>query len=198
MSIALGVDCVDCRVLAPNVGDYGFLGAPVLEPLETAEGPGAPMPSFGYFYEGLDCIGIRPYDLVVLREFLLAHQGHQVRVGEGEGVDSKTVHAGLKAQKAEKARRTKSGEFKTLVFEVSCEKCNARMAAPEAELLQAAEPFSPSGEAISTFLARWERPPDDGWNHGLMGIVDPFEPFMEDLLAFLNKHRRHKLLVQLK
>ena len=198
MSIQLGVDCIDCKALAPNVGDGGFLGAPVLESRAKAQGGGEPMPSFGYFYEALQGIGIRPYDLVALREFLVAHKGHRVRVSEGDGIPSKSIHAAVKAQREEKERRTKSGEFRELVYEIASSKCDESLAAEQPELLQAAEALSPTADAVSTFVKAWSRDPDDGWNHRLMGIVDPYEPFMEELLEFLKTHRRHKLLVQLK
>ncbi len=197
MSMQLGVDCVKCRAMAPNVGDGGYLGAPVLE-ARAKVGGDEPMPSFGYFYEALEGIGIRPYDLVVLREFLIAHKGHKLQVSEGNDIPSKNVQAAVKAQSVEKQRRAKSGEFRELVYEVSCKKCDESLEAPAPELLQKAEPLSPSADAVSTFLKRWRRDPDDGWNHGLMGIVDPYEPFMEELLDFLKTHQRHKLVVSLK
>ena len=198
MSIQLGVDCVDCKAMAPNVGDGGFLGAPVLESRAKAQRGDEQMPSFGYFYEALEGIGIRPYDLVALREFLVAHKGHRVRISEGDGIPSKNIHAAVKAQREEKERRSKSGEFRELVYEIACKKCDESLAAQESELLQTAEAFSPTVDAVSTFVKRWGRDPDDGWNHGLMGIVDPYEPLLEELLEFLKTHRRHKLLVQLK
>jgi hypothetical protein len=197
VGIQLGVDCIKCRAMAPNVGDGGYLGAPVLEPRAKVGGD-EPMPSFGFFYEALEGIGIRPYDLVVLREFLIAHKGHKLQISEGNDIPSEDVHATVKAQSAEKKRRVKSGEFRELVYYISCKKCDESLNAPAPELLQKAEPFSPSADAVSTFLKRWGYDPDDGWNHGLMGLVDPYEPFMEELLEFLKSHRRHKLLVSLK
>lgn len=198
MSIQLGVYCADCKALAPNVGDGGFLGAPVLESRAEAEGGDEPMPSFGYFYEALEGLGIRPYDLVVLREFLVVHKEHRLRISEGDDIPSENVHATVKAQDEEKERRTKSGEFRQAVYEIACKKCDESLAAQEPELLQTAEALSPTAEAVSTFIKHWSRDPDDGWNHRLMGIVDPYEPFMEELLEFLKAHRKHKLLVQLK
>jgi hypothetical protein len=36
------------------------------------------------------------------------------------------------------------------------------------------------------YLAGWaERVPDESWNHRLMGIIDPFQPFLKDLGPFL-------------
>jgi hypothetical protein len=191
VSIQLGVDCIDCKALAPNVGDGGFLGAPVLQVRDKARGAGELMPSFGYFYEALAGIGIRPYDLVVLREFLVAHKGHRLQISEGNDVPEKKIFAAVKAQSEEKKRRTKSDEFREFVYEVHCQKCDESLASHAPELLQQAEPFSPSSENVSTFLKRWARDPDDGWNRGLMGIIDPYEPFMEELIDFMRSHRRH-------
>lgn len=158
------------------------------------------MPSFGYFYEGLSGIGIRPYDLVVHREFLEAHRGHRLHLSGGDDDDDvavKDLHGTLKRHDAAKARRTRSKEFRSASYSVTCSKCAATVSA-EPELLQMCEAFTPTPEAVSLFIKRWGRDPDDGWNHRLMGIADPYEPFLEDLVEFLKQHRRHKLQVALK
>ena len=156
------------------------------------------MPSFGYFYEALEGMGIRPYDLVALREFLMAHRGHSLRISEGEGISGTAVRAMLKAQAAEKKRRVASGEFQELVWEVACSRCSQVLKAPHPELMTPGESLSPTKEAVSAFLKRWGLAPDDGWNYALAGMTDPFEPFMEELLKFVKTHRRHKLLIELR
>lgn len=198
MSIQCGVTCIDCKAMAPGVGDGGYLGAPVLEPLAKAPGGGEPMPSFGYFYEALSGIGIRPYDLVAHREFMEAHQGHRLHLsgGDDDGVEVKDLHGTLKKQDAEREKRTKSKEFRQASYSISCPKCEQDVSS-EPELLQMFDPFTPSPGAVSLFVKRWGRDPDDGWNHRLMGVADPYEPFMEELVEFLKEHRRHKLQVGL-
>jgi hypothetical protein len=190
--------------MAPNVGDGGFLGAPTLEPLAEVSLGGEQMPSFGYFYEALDGLGIRPYDLVVLREFMVAHGGHRLHLSgpddEADEADDDTdddLGAILHAHKAEKTRRTESGEFRVAILEVACNKCREHVASSEPELLKQFEPFTPSPEAVASFVERWGRDPDDGWNHRIMGIADPYEPFMEELVEFTKEHRRHPLQVRL-
>jgi hypothetical protein len=49
------------------------------------------------------------------------------------------------------------------------------------------------------YLAGWaERVPDESWNHRLMGIIDPFQPFLKDLGPFLMSPPRRCISVPVK
>ncbi len=212
MSIQCGVDCLDCKESGPNVGDGGYLGAPVLAPLEDCEA-GDPMPSFGWFYEPLTLLGIRRYDLEELKDFLAKHEGHRLYLSgdhdsefppelvemQNEELESGYPSDDLEQFETRRAERTASGEFKLAVYEIACLGCGTVYAAAEAELLRSFERKSIEKAAIDLFLERWgSRTPDDGWNHRLLGLVDPFEPFMEGLPQFLRTHEGHRLEARLK
>jgi hypothetical protein len=209
MSIQLGFACVTCKRLAPNMGDGGFLGAPTLDVSEESR-VGAfadePMPSFGLLHGGLAAVGLLPYDIERNREFLVEHAGHRLSI-MGDGVDGEdafeadddddSIGEEMDALDAERERRVAAGEFKEAYFAVSCAACRAELGATEAELLKAEAGKKISQADAQTFIAAWDRSPDDGWNHRLMGIVDPFESFMPDLVQFLKSHAAHGLSSQL-
>lgn len=210
MSVPVGVTCLDCKELAPNVGDGGHLGAPELAAVAECDVDGEQMPSFGYLYDPLVAFGLRRYDLEAFREFLIRHQGHRFRLSAeddapraAEPPDDRMkhierLHRQFKREGDETRRRTASGEFRNAVYELRCVRCAVALASDEVELLRAFEPFKISREAVLMLAERWGRPPDDGWNYRLCGLVDPFEHFMQQLLEFLESHRDHDLEAGLK
>jgi hypothetical protein len=210
MSIQLGYACVTCKRLAPNVGDGGYLGAPTLDVAEeTTVGilGGEGMPSFGLFYAGLAALGLLPHDIERAREFMAEHAGHRLFITGGD-VDGDDVPDDLRefeedendnipeemdALDAERERRVASGEFIEGHFAVSCAACRSELKSTDAELLKAREGKTVSQADARTFVAAWDRAPDDGWNHRLMGIADPYESFMPELVEFVRKHAAHGL-----
>jgi hypothetical protein len=78
MSMRAGVICLDCKAWAPDVGDGGFLGGPAIEVSEQWSSDDLDMPSFGYFYEALVALAIRPYDLETFRAWLIEHTAHRI------------------------------------------------------------------------------------------------------------------------
>jgi hypothetical protein len=42
------------------------------------------------------------------------------------------------------------------------------------------------------FVKAWDRAPDEGWNHRLMGTVDPYGEFLPELVKFM-KQASHKV-----
>jgi hypothetical protein len=191
VSIQLGVDCVDCRLMAPHLGG-GYLGEPSVETSRDDEAESAL--TFAYFYEALEGIGLRPFALVQVWEFLLAHKGHRMQVSDGEGMagDTRTIDEMCD----EEDRRIQSGEFGNCVYGVACKDCDATLRAPWAELMGRFRPFKPSPEAVATFIRRWDRNPDEGWNHNLGGIIDPYA-FLGEVLDFFKTHEGHHLQVRL-
>ena len=211
MSIQCGVDCLDCKAPGPPVGDGGYLGAPILEALEDCEA-GDPMPSFGWFYEPISLLGMRRYDLEGMKEFLAKHNGHRLYLSgdhdsefppeliamQEEDLASDDSASDVDELDRQQAERTASGEFTLGVYEVVCLNCSVHYSAGEPELLRSFEQLPIEAATLTLFLDRWgSRDPDDGWNHRLCGLVDPFEPFMEGLPAFMRSHQAHRLEARL-
>jgi hypothetical protein len=212
VSITVGTVCVTCRKWAPSVGDFGYLGEPSLivsDQIDT--GYGEVMPSFEYFYEALRGVGILPYDLHRFWEFLVAHEGHFLFMSAGhERLDQlppevaayrreraeKKDNSDLmdcRAFEAEREQRVDAGEFVSSIYEMMCTRCGDKHTASTPEVLRAASPLTVSPEAAAIFVERWGVYPDGGWNHRLMGIVDPYETFMEKLVDFVRTHGTHGL-----
>jgi hypothetical protein len=208
MSIQTGVTCLDCRINAPNVGDGGFLGAPTLEVAEESAAGGLerePLPTFEYFYEALAGLGIRPYDLDTFREFLVAHSGHRLflsgdhddqddwppELQEADEADDPDGMDAYEQREEARVRRVASGEFLEAHFHLQCSACEASLQSGEPELLRAQPDMAVPRDAAERFASRWGRYPDEGWNHRLMGIADPYEPLMEELVAFARHHAAH-------
>ena len=212
MSIAFAVTCLTCKAWAPEVYSSGFLGVPQLAPEEHVpvdEPLEDPIPSFGFFFDGLRAVGLEPYDLVRFHEFLAAHDGHRVallsdhddRAKQPDDLvafldDARTPsrRGALEAADAERETRTASGEFINARYEVTCATCGASHTSGEFELLRATGRKSIDLGDAAVFLKAWNRDPGfPCWNMYLAGVADPHQPFMEQLVAFVRAHGVHGL-----
>jgi hypothetical protein len=59
------------------------------------------------------------------------------------------------------------------------------------------EPFTNRCGCGAIFVKRWGSTLEPGWNHRLMGIADPWNPLMEQLVEFVTAHIDHGLRVRL-
>jgi hypothetical protein len=151
--------CLTCRELSPNVGDYGFLGAPESEPLELCPhvAGAESLASFGFLYGGLAAIGLRRHDLERFRLWLMEHAGHRLAL-DMQGVDVPEVQA----LEAEGRLKTAAGEhvvesapgFSMARIEYSCKTCAARVASNDPELLMDFEPRTLSPAEKTLYLTR--------------------------------------------
>lgn len=208
MSIQYGITCLDCKVDAPGIGDGGFLGDPGLaKPGESPPSMKGPNPSFGYFYDAFVGVGIRTYELECLHAFLIAHDGHRLFLSADHD-DPKDWPAEVRElpderydwerDGTEREQRVTSGEFVNATYEISCPTCGRSLSSEAPELLRAMEPFTIDVEAAAIFVERWGSTPDTGWNHRLGGIADPWDPLMEQLVAFVTAHSHHGLRARLR
>jgi hypothetical protein len=210
------VTCITCDVDAASVGFEGYLGTPSLSsalPAKLAEVDGEAIP-FGYLYEPLRAILLRPRDLEEMHDFLTVHQGHQVAMwGDSQDVSdwSPELVALLARREANRAEQADQGEDVDCVlsvagqepgwvfghYQVRCFDCRKKHALEEPEALRAFDRQPLSRTDVGMMLARWGKlAPDDGWNHALRPAVDPYGPCMEGLLGFLRRHREHRLEAQ--
>ncbi|WP_435106828.1 hypothetical protein [Arhodomonas sp. AD133] len=81
MSVRCQTFCVDCNVEAPEIGDGGVFGTPSLAVTAIPDDDwGGTAYTFGWLYDGLSALGLRPYDIEAYRAFLREHDGHDVRL----------------------------------------------------------------------------------------------------------------------
>ena len=209
---AVTVTCINCDVDAPIVGFGGYLGTPSLStdlPMRLDE-VDEELP-FGYLYEPLQALLLRPQDLEGMYTFLAAHGSHQVVMwsdNQDEGDWPPELSVLLTRRQAERGRKTgPEGGIDDIVFNAGhleafwvfghyglhCA-CSRRFELDEPETLRVFEPQVLSRRAVNMMLSRWGRlAPDDGWNQALRPAVDPYERCMKRLLEFLRQHRRHCL-----
>lgn len=81
MGIRFSTYCKDCRENAPEIGDGGHIGLPILKvhkEYHYYSGDKIASYSFGWFYSGFKAINLIPYNLEAFRLFLRKHNNHNV------------------------------------------------------------------------------------------------------------------------
>jgi hypothetical protein len=209
------VTCIDCDTDAPGVGIDGYLGTPSLStspPVDPDDADAEQLP-FGYLYEPLQAIRLRPRDLEEMGDFLRTHGRHEIVMWSDSQPDS-TLPRALVALLARRAsRRAKRQEERRGVvdnvvcvadevetdwvfghYSVRCLECRRKHTLEEPETLRSFDTQPLHRKAVGLMLSRWGKlAPDDGWNHALPPAIDPYGASMEGLLTFLKRHRTHSL-----
>ena len=209
MSQTAGVACLTCRRHGPLVGDYGYVGLPASESLQSCEVSGAANnPSFGYLYEGLVAVGLIRFDRDSMAEWLQEHAGHRVGIhlgdsnpevvemereaGVGEAAD--VLWDRLEARLAD---AIENGTYIQATHRAACERCNAHVASPDLEPFKAYAPYTLSEAGAATFLERWDHPDAESWCYRPGAAVDPLEDYMPALIRFIQEHVSHGIRVDL-
>jgi len=73
MGLTVNTYCKRCRVAAPEIGDYGFIGSPTLGPR-----PRGGLTPFGEIYAGLAALRLVTPELDAFKAFLDAHRRHRI------------------------------------------------------------------------------------------------------------------------
>jgi hypothetical protein len=190
MSVRYDIRCVDCRCVAPDVGDGGYLGCPSIhEDEEDSVGP-----SFGYYFIPLSALGICPLDLQRFSEWLFQHSEHEVHIAGDLPTPPHLPRGSLHwdDEETDAGHTTASQGDPSLDgyvwgrYEIECLSCREAYSSLEPEWLM----FSglSDDEGVHKFLDRW-RPAEDVASHRLYGIADPQGTFIRGLTEFLQKHR---------
>jgi hypothetical protein len=207
--------CVTCDVDAPGIGDSGYLGIPSLSTVVDEHTDPEDLP-FGYLYEPLQAIGLRPRDLEVMNEFLRQHESHHV-VAWSNAQDeddwppelSRLLSEREKRDEAAGGPRDGKGDVVNVAgqapsdwtvgrYGVHCIDCRLTHRSEHIETLRSFDCLPLAAEAVKMMLTRWGGlAPDDGWNADLPPVVDPYGEFMEGLLVFLKQHRLHRVEARL-
>ena len=209
MSDTAGVACLTCRRHGPIVGDFGYLGMPATEPLQSCEVSGGDdSPSFGYLYEGLEPMGLTRFDLDSLAEWLREHAGHRFgldlagsnsemvemeedeEVGEAADALWESVAARLKDAVAR-------GTYVQARHQVVCGECEATLTSNDLEPFRSFPPYELGEAAAAKFLQRWNHPDAESWCYRVGGAVDLLGEYMPDLIRFIGEHASHGVRVEL-
>lgn len=196
MGVTFGVVCERCGVEAPEVGDFGYIGAPSLELRKRRDG----LQSFGSIYEGLEAIGVVTQEIEAFKTFLDEHRGHPIAL-YGDGVDVEEeldedaeteADADTPAPAPARAKPFRfTRKFREIFHELHCETCHETRRSSESAALRPFEPFAVSADRIKHFRERVVRT-DSLYRVG--GF--PFDEVAE-LDEFLGKHQRHHLIARL-
>ena len=159
MGVTFVVVCEKCGVDAPEVGDFGYIGAPSLELRGRRDG----LQSFGFIYEGLEAIGAVTQEIEAFKTFLDEHRGHPIaQIGDGGELEEELdedagsesdadapVPAPARAKPFRFTRR-----FREIFHELHCETCHETRRSSESAALRPFEPFAVSADRIKLFRER--------------------------------------------
>jgi HEAT repeat protein len=182
MGVTVTAYCKRCRIAAPEVGDFGFIGSPTLGPAKRGD-----VTPFGTIYEGLAALRLITPELASFKAFLDEHGKHplvQLSDADEEGEDA--------APPKLKAFRFRASGFVAGFYDLRCGKCDQTFRA-NADAVRPFEPFTPSPDEIALFVKNAPGTDDDAVYH-VGGF--PFDD-LDALHEFVRAHRNHGLSARL-
>jgi hypothetical protein len=203
----------------PSARRRGYFGTPTLS--EDASSyrfltydplGGDVVPTFGYLYDPLRSLGLQTFEFERFRSFLAEHAGHAIYLSSDHDdptaqppeysrfADSSTYQASTDLERVteeEAEAALASGAFVLATYEIRCDACRQAHRSDIAELRTFNGDLSISRDIVDQFLEHTESFPDDGSNHRILSILDPYGPFMSDLGVFLAAHADHTLKARL-
>lgn len=169
------------------MGDFGYVGAPVLGATRKRGG----LVPFGVIYEGFAALRMVTSELAAFKVFLDAHDGHPITqssdFGEEDfdgGEDGEEEGPGRL-----KAFRFKSGRLAEGFYELSCPQCSEVFRASSSGKFLPFDEFSPTREDLERFNTGVLRTDDENF-YKVGGF--PFDD-LGALSHFLATHRGHDL-----
>lgn len=187
MSVTFSAYCRRCGVAAPELGDFGYVGLPLLRP-RAKRG----LLAFGTIYQGLAGMGMVTAELAAFLAFLQAHDGHPI-TQSADGIEEDFDDDASETPKRLKAFRFKLARQVEGQHELACEKCDTAFRSSSSERFAAFKEFRPSAEALRLFVANFLKADDENFYH-VAGF--PFDD-RDELAHVLAKHGRHGLVVRL-
>jgi HEAT repeat protein len=195
LGVAYTTVCTLCGVEAPEVGDFGFIGAPSLETKRSKKGTHP----FGYLYAGFAALGLLTEEIEAFKAFLEAHHGHKLHRyddagGEelGEEEDGDDGAGSVSPSKPTRKFTFKKGKFVEAFHELACEECGEVYRGSSSEKLRPFEPMPLTRERVTLF----ETNCGDIESHTYRVGGFPFED-IDPIARFLRKHSGHAVVVRL-
>ena len=189
MGVTFTTWCKKCGVEGPEMGDFGFVGAPTLGP---AKKKGGLMP-FGEIHDGFAALGMVTEELAGFKAFLDAHRGHPiVQGGDGEedeyGDDADETPAPARLKKFRPRVRAVDA-----FYELACTKCATAYRSSSSERLVPFEPFAVDAQAIRRFRTTAASADDDDF-YRVGGF--PYDD-VRGVDVFIGDHKGHPLQARL-
>jgi len=185
VGVTYSLECLNCGVTAPEVGDFGHIGAPTLG---TTAKRNALRP-FGQIYAALEAVGLLTEELESTKAFLGAHKGHRVKLlgdGEAEGDDEdEGDFEGDAGGEGGRQFRWRKGKFVEAFHVIECAKCGESLRSPDSLRLRPFSRKTLTAEDAKSFLAG-----AGGVDDHVYRVGPPFGS-LDNLLLFVAKHRAH-------
>jgi hypothetical protein len=194
MSVYCRTYCLDCLVIAPEIGDGGFIGNPDMNSAKNTDSD-EEMENFGYIYEGLAALQILTDDVEAYKSFLKVHQGHRVIISSDHDEEHPKELQGEMYDKLTDFEFT-DDDFEEGHYVISCVTCGTEFFSTDSEKVRIFTPFKPTRNQINTFLSHTVEIDDVNF-HRPSSLIHPFED-LEEIAAFLEEHEGHDLLISLK
>lgn len=188
MGVAFSAWCRRCGVGAPEVGDFGYIGAPTLG--ERKRGGLLP---FGAIYQGFAALRMVTVELAAFKAFLDAHPGHPIAQRSDLGEEDFDAEEEKARPGRLKPFRFRSDRFVEGFYELTCDKCKETVRANSSDHVQPFEEFAVIGDDIALFQANVVRGSSDNF-YRVGGF--PFDD-VEAFGQFLRAHGRHGVRARL-
>lgn len=191
MGVTARIQCTDCCLDGPEVGDCGVIGYPSAEDTPQSYGrkPGKGIASFAYIYEGFRAIGVQTWELEATLAFVRAHASHRMGLYyEGEEY---VVHGRppVSYSRSTESSRFEGDGFVHGFYEVACPQCRETFREAWPTRYRPIDGFVLDRAAVRCFQQR-VRLVDSGSFHRVAGVLDPGGG-QEQLALFLERHGRH-------
>jgi HEAT repeat protein len=193
VGITYATVCMRCKVDAPEVGDFGYIGLPSLETKRT---PKHTQP-FGYLYAGLAALGLLTEEIEAFHAFLREHRGHPVHQFSDADADDSEDEGDEHDDLAPAATKTgkfvfKKGKFVEAFHVLACETCHEVQRGSESTRLRPLAARTLTAAEAKLFQTNCGDLEANTYRAG--GF--PFED-AEAIARFLTRHARHAVVVRL-
>ncbi len=178
MGVTVTTYCKRCRVAAPEVGDFGFIGSPTLGPAKRGD-----VTPFGTIYAGLAALRLVTPELAGFKAFLDEHGRHPI-VQQSDADDEEDGDAPSTPRL--KPFRFRATGFVAGFYDLRCGQCDASIRA-NADAIRPFEPFAPTAAEIALFRRDAPGGDDDALYH-VGGF--PFDD-LDALHTFVSAHGSH-------
>jgi HEAT repeat protein len=186
--------CLACRVRAPDLGDFGRIGLPILDPAPRK----GEEQSFGFIYEGLREMGMLALEVEAFAAFLKEHDGHRLAFASDGQIDE---YGGSDADAAVERwpSRTRSFRFSKRGFvqaryQLRCERCDSVVSSSDSHLLRPFDPLPLTNAKRKAFAERVVAEVEEGFRRTGVFPEQDASVFAE----FLEEHEGHPITASLR
>jgi hypothetical protein len=199
MGVCCSFSCVECGEEAPELGDFGYIGYPSLD---AAAGQ-RDVPNFGHVYAGLAAVRLVTSEVQDFHDFLARHRGHTIdSSGDGEPLfdDGEDLYEeddedDDDEEEADDVAAGASADSRYVAsqYSATCATCRASFTTKVDYPFLPFDRVSLTAADIKAFLKQVADVADDA----MYRAAPVYDGDLENLAAFLRKHAKHEVAVEL-